>query len=510
MLDRPTQGDQHDELVIALVGAVGTDLQGVCEDVGVVLGGFGYESAPIPLSGLLRELDWDQELNDEHHDEHIWTYMEAGNELCRRWDRKDALALLATARIHQRREEAGLANLPLRRTAYLLRSLKRPDEVEFLRGVYGSRLILIGAYSSREDRMRALIDKISRDRQSDDPNDWRHRPETLIERDEAEGIPGGQDVRGTYHLADFFVDSRSNSKDSMTRFFRGLFGDPKVTPNKDEFGLFQAEAAGLRSAEMGRQVGVAIASERGQILAVGTNEVPRFGGGAYWTDDDDVDDAREIAYGTDTNDVMKRELAQAIADRVQPLLAANTEMPNVVEQVSATRLGDLIEFGRATHAEMAAITDAARTGIAIAGATMFTTTFPCHNCTRHIISAGIKRVVYVAPYAKSLARDLHHDAITVAAARPSTTHVNLEPFVGVAPRRYMDIFKWERKRKKTDGSGETIDFDPKTATPRLADLEPDELVSTRLPYLVREGVVQRLVKLTGEAAGLAVVENDDE
>ena len=45
--------------------------------------------------------------------------------------------------------------------------------------------------------------------------------------------------------------------------------------------------------------------------------------------------------------------------------------------------------------------------------TLFATTFPCHHCARHIVAAGIRRVVYVAPYAKSRAVDLHDDAIVL-------------------------------------------------------------------------------------------------
>ncbi len=53
---------------------------------------------------------------------------------------------------------------------------------------------------------------------------------------------------------------------------------------------------------------------------------------------------------------------------------------NLVERVMAafrmrhSRLLDLIEFQRPVHAEMSAITDAARRGIAVDGATLFTTT----------------------------------------------------------------------------------------------------------------------------------------
>ena len=47
------------------------------------------------------------------------------------------------------------------------------------------------------------------------------------------------------------------------------------------------------------------------------------------------------------------------------------------------------------HAEMNALLYAAKVGIATAGSTLYCTHIPCHNCLKHIIQAGVKRVVYV-------------------------------------------------------------------------------------------------------------------
>jgi dCMP deaminase len=47
------------------------------------------------------------------------------------------------------------------------------------------------------------------------------------------------------------------------------------------------------------------------------------------------------------------------------------------------------------HAEMNSLLYAARVGIATAGSTLYCTHIPCHNCLKHIIQAGVKRVVYL-------------------------------------------------------------------------------------------------------------------
>jgi tRNA(Arg) A34 adenosine deaminase TadA len=106
---------------------------------------------------------------------------------------------------------------------------------------------------------------------------------------------------------------------------------------------------------------------------------------------------------------------------------------------------DITEYGRAVHAEMDALLTCARSGVSPAGAILYTTTFPCHNCTRHIIAAGIERVIYIEPYAKSRAEELHEDAIVVEekALRPSRGskwRVPFTHFVGIGPRRYFDLY----------------------------------------------------------------------
>ena len=61
------------------------------------------------------------------------------------------------------------------------------------------------------------------------------------------------------------------------------------------------------------------------------------------------------------------------------------------------------ELCRAVHAEQNAIAQAARLGISIEGATLYCTHKPCVTCTKIIINAGIKRVVYTHDYPDALA-----------------------------------------------------------------------------------------------------------
>ena len=106
-------------------------------------------------------------------------------------------------------------------------------------------------------------------------------------------------------------------------------------------------------------------------------------------------------------------------------------------------LFDITEFGRAVHAEMEAMLCCAKVGVSPRGGTLYTTTFPCHNCAKHIVDVGIRRVVYVEPYPKGQAKELHSDSIEIEGPireEKDLKKVQFQPFVGVGPRRYVDLF----------------------------------------------------------------------
>ena len=72
--------------------------------------------------------------------------------------------------------------------------------------------------------------------------------------------------------------------------------------------------------------------------------------------------------------------------------------------------GERHEICRGAHAEINAIAQAAATGSTTAGADMYCTHEPCSFCTKAMINAGIRRVLYVFPYPDPLARQLRQEA----------------------------------------------------------------------------------------------------
>ena len=72
--------------------------------------------------------------------------------------------------------------------------------------------------------------------------------------------------------------------------------------------------------------------------------------------------------------------------------------------------GTRAEVCFAIHAEQNAIIQAAKLGISIDGATLYCTHQPCSVCTRMIINAGIRRVVYENGYPDDFSLDLFRQA----------------------------------------------------------------------------------------------------
>ncbi len=112
-----------------------------------------------------------------------------------------------------------------------------------------------------------------------------------------------------------------------------------------------------------------------------------------------------------------------------------------------SKVMDILEFGRVIHAEMSAMSDAARFGLSVKGGVLYSTTFPCHICAKHIVAAGIDRVVFLQPYPKSYAKELHSDSIEIE-GDPVVGKVKFQAFMGISPYRYRDFF--EKSRRKGD------------------------------------------------------------
>ena len=88
----------------------------------------------------------------------------------------------------------------------------------------------------------------------------------------------------------------------------------------------------------------------------------------------------------------------------EPRLAWNTvSIWDAFDSNRGIPSGERHELCRGLHAEQNAIIQAAYHGVGIQGATLYCTNHPCIICSKMIINAGIKRIVYEEGYADTLA-----------------------------------------------------------------------------------------------------------
>ncbi|MBC5763702.1 anti-phage dCTP deaminase [Ramlibacter albus] len=470
---------QSGELIIGLAGPMGCGIGTIVDGLRDRLRERGYtDVVHIKLSKFLEDSLANKlvsEWGDADASRRFVRYrrlQEAGKELRRKSKNPAILAEYAAQEIavdRRRRQrqssQTGQAipapNSPLvpGRIAYLIDQVKRPEEVRLLRAIYRNLFYLLGVTRINDHRKDQLETEQVR---SDET-------QRLIDIDRLEAGDGGQQLDKTLHLADYFIRNDATTVDEkrlkLNRFLDLVHGDKSTTPTDAEHGMYAAYAASLRSACLSRQVGASISSATGEVLATGCNDVPKATGGLYSASFKGHDKRCVHMDGQQCfNDLYKRKLQTEIGELVDKALEkagkGTWSLPQddraelLTRIYDNTRLKDLIEFSRSVHAEMDAIVSLARLGGAgLHGATLYTTTYPCHNCARHIVAAGIMKVFYIEPYEKSLAKDLHKDAIAFEVEETKEgepSRVEFLHYEGVAPRQFHSVFR-AASRKDSDG-----------------------------------------------------------
>lgn len=379
-----------------------------------------------------------------------------------------------------RKIKNGNSSSPVLGTAYIIRQLKRAAEVDLLKKVYGKKFILVSVFLNEVDRREILVKKIASYNATTSSDEENNREAlALMSRDsQEENELHGQEVSLIFHKGDIFVDGahKTSIESTISRFIKAFFGHNGISPNRMEYGLYAAAGASLRSVDLSRQVGAAIFTTDGDIVSLGCNEVPKAFGGTYWYDDlPNIN--RDFEEGIDANHLQKTIIIRDLLDRLEKSNILNKnesrrlkrpdQFKKFIESVpmKESKAMDIIEFGRMIHAEMSAISDAARMGRPTKGSVLFCTTFPCHMCAKHIVASGIKRVVFLEPYPKSYAKKLHHDSVTFQKSE-ADKKVLFEPFLGISPRRYRDIFE---KGKRKDSQGKAMPWSDGEPIPRIDD-----------------------------------------
>jgi len=335
--------------------------------------------------------------------------------------------------------------------------------LELLRLVYRDLFYFIGVFSNLDLRVKNLEAKgIKKDKIF-----------KLIDRDSGEEINSGQKVSDSFMQSDFFLrvekNSRSILNNKLNRFFNLIFNSEIVTPTFHEKAMYLANAAAGNSACLSRQVGASITDSKGEMVSVGWNDVPKSGGGVYEFGEGNLPNPEDlrcmfIEEGKCFNDQEKNIITKELVDvLVEEKLITKNKIEEVTLKIKKSRIKGLIEFSRAVHAEMLAIIYGGRKGgDKLINGKLYCTTYPCHNCARHIVASGIKEVYYIEPYRKSLATKLHWDSISENES--DTDKLRILMFDGISPRRYLELFKMDGNKKKE--SGLMIIKNSKLAAPR--------------------------------------------
>ncbi|MDX8398499.1 MAG: anti-phage dCTP deaminase [Mariprofundaceae bacterium] len=462
------EGTLTPELVIVLCGPIGSPVHAVADYIQKILSdSYGYECLPIRLSRIIEEyepLAKSKGLGESDAFHHTKDLIERGD-LLRNKHGNRILADLAVDKIAQVRESRKKKDrYEPDRICHIIDSIKNKEELAALRSVYREMLYTVGVFSPLEDREQALLDKGME----------KNEIYELIDQDSGEEFSHGQSVKDTFPKSDCFLrvdyETESQIEQKLARFFNLIFGTKVITPTIDENAMYQATSAAKNSACMSRQVGAAITSSSGRVIATGWNDVPKAFGGLYRYDpanDPNSEKDKRCCFFKKTcrNDEEKDILTNSIVSSLVNEKVIQAKDRHACSDIVRNRLRGLLEFSRSIHAEMHALITAGQlAGDQISGGSLYCTTYPCHPCARHLIAAGICNIFFIEPYHKSLATKLHNDAITEKESVDKK--VRILSFDGVAPRRYLEFFVFEEPAIRKDSNGKLKDTDKRAAVPK--------------------------------------------
>ncbi|MBN1509499.1 MAG: hypothetical protein JW955_21810, partial [Sedimentisphaerales bacterium] len=428
-----TVSQTHTNLIVGLVGSLGSGCTTVSEAPAEE--GFKRVSIPSLIKDKFRELhpgrkptqesygpDWRAELQD------------IGN----RGREGEFLEDAGTGKDHNAYwVDLALSPVDSKSDDIVIAGIRNPGEVESLRRKYPS-FWLVAVYADYTTRWNRLKDTGAYPRetvfQRDDQRD----------SDEGDRHGHGQNVQRCVYEADYVLKNidtieppskvKSRLFERLAEQFEGMRGDEGFRrPLSAEIFMATAVSQSHASQCLQRKVGALIVDEGNRIpLSVGYNENPVGMESCFSLYD-------QICY--------KNQVIASRLEKMAPFFCPECgkkhhriDPPYVCD--GATDKGQPcrcnfrqkffpsrgIELCAAIHAEERAILSLG--GRSADGCTMYVNTFPCFQCARHIVNAGIKKVVYVEAY-----------PIEEAVGFLKSNGVVIEPFEGFKPRVFNRVFK---------------------------------------------------------------------
>ncbi len=493
------------ELYFGLVRAIGTPLMQVCRSLEDSLHVAGFEVRQIRLADQLWKTAASSTLAGKRGTyEYYDTFMSAADTARAASGHPEILAVLATEAVEATREEArrSAAKNGRRGVAYVFRSLMHPAEVSVLRELYRTQFFRVSVFSPEGNRRDHLADQLSRHDGRARPQEYRTQASELIDREQGLDDPSSRratdelkssrmNIQKTFQLADLFV-TLPTAKSEIHRLVELIFSNPHITPTVQESSMAYAYGAATASGTWPARSELQSATSSATYWPLGptTYRGPAVESDRVPLEPNHSDMAEQIT--ADTSDTIRRALLVDFVRRIvtetfwmDHLIAESSEdgRPQLEQireflksalseglidfQMIATdlvrspliaeaQMFDVLEYSRTLHAEMHAITTAARLGISIKGATLYTTTLPCHECARLIVGAGIDEVIFVEPYGKSRVSQLYSTEISMGTERFTVRNdtIPFRPFIGVSPLRTTELFSWVDRKADDSLSAE--------------------------------------------------------
>lgn len=304
-------------------------------------------------------------------------------------------------------------------------SIRNYKEAESLRKRF-DRFFLVAVVASKEARWERVKSAYRSDQARFEADD---------KRDSDEDLQHGQQVETCVLEADYILlneESRSSSSAWITNIkskiekdlelMRGIAARP---PSEEEVQMATAFSQSYSSRCLKRQVGAVIVDSSGLPISLGFNENPvhmkpciHEYGGCF--KDQDMEGKLEKM------EVFCPKCGSSNSRLITPWKCSNQNCQSNLKSLLFPSRN--MELCTAIHAEERAIRSLH--GRSAEGCTMFVTTFPCFQCSRYIVDAKIKRIVYVEAYPVK-------EAINFL----KTNGVIIQPFSGFKSRSFYNIFK---------------------------------------------------------------------
>lgn len=269
---------------------------------------------------------------------------------------------------------------------WVIDSIRNTHEVEFFRKKIPG-FFLIGVFADYNTRWERVKDHIYKG----DLKKFREHDK----RDIGEEFDYGQKVRQCFMSSDLIIsnnidyydgnvdyNTQKRKFDKYIRLFENPYSD---LPTDMEAIMASAYANAQRSSCLKRKVGAVIVDNFGNLFSSGYNDVPRG------------ELTCEEKYTTCYRGMLKVRIKSSIESIFgkENCLGKEAEIEDkVISQYK------ILDYCKALHAEENAILNVARFGSALAlrGAALYTTTYPCNMCANKIVQVGIVSIVYLEPY----------------------------------------------------------------------------------------------------------------